>query len=155
MYVCSLFKGRGVSSLASHDHFLYFNGYIHFVLFLLRRRGAALSHYSAPQADTVSIGWDLINFVQRPCTVKFMGSFTIEDGDISENVTIKKTSVFSNFVAIISTRWKCQMSVNFHWIVFLETDPNSRRRKKSLSCCVFVLHKTSNYILTQGKNHHL
>ena len=90
-----------------------------------------------------------------PCTVKFMGSFTIEDGDISENVAIKKTSLFSNFVAIISTRWKCQMSVNFNWIVFLETDPKFRRRKKSLSGCVFVLHKTSNYTLTQGKNHHL
>ena len=40
------------------------------------------------------------------------GSFSIDDGDGSENVTIKPIRVFSNFLAFIPNCWKFQMQAN-------------------------------------------
>ena len=49
---------------------------------------------------------------------------------------LKFFRVFSKFYAIISTRLKCQMQVNFPGIEFLETDP---KQKVCCTCRIVVL----------------
>ena len=78
-----------------------------------------------------------------PISAKTIGSLCKDDSDGSENVNIKKFSVFSKFFAIISTRLKCQMQVNFPEMEFFETEPNFTSTKETLSRCVYVLHKSA------------
>ena len=89
-----------------------------------------------------SFGWDLLNFVQRLCTLKFIGSFTIDDGDISENVTLKKTSLFQTLSRLFRLA-----NGEYSWNWILGDLSKVRKRQKSSSCCVFVVHKTSSYSL--------
>ena len=58
-----------------------------------------------------------------------LGSFSNNDGDRRESVTIKKSSGLKS-VAIISICLKCQMQVNFSGIEFLATERKFRGRKK-------------------------
>ena len=53
-------------------------------------------------------------------------------------------SRFSNVLAIIPTRFECQMWVKFPGVEFFETAAKFRKRKKNpSSSCVYVLPKTS------------
>ena len=74
---------------------------------------------------------------------EILESFSNDDGNDSQNVTINMNSRFSNFIAIIPTRFKCWMLVKFPRVKFVGTAPKFRKRKKNSSSCVYVLHKTS------------
>ena len=71
-----------------------------------------------------------------------IGSFSTDDGNGSENITLKMSSCFSNFSAFIPIRLKCQKWANFPGVDFLGTTLKFRKRKKNLSSLVSVLHKT-------------
>ena len=64
-----------------------------------------------------------------------LGSFSIDDGNGSENVTFKM-----NFVAFIPNG----QSANFPGVDFLRSAINFRERKRNSSSLVNVLHKTCN-----------
>ena len=75
---------------------------------------------------------------------RLLGSFSNDDGDGSENVTIKMNYAFSNVDAIIPTRIKnIKCRWNFPEVEFFKTAPKFRKRKNNSSSCVYVLHKTS------------
>ena len=57
-----------------------------------------------------------------------IGSFS--NGDDSQIVAIKKTLLFSNFVATIITRLKYQMEVNVTGTEFLGNEPKFKTKKK-------------------------
>ena len=60
-----------------------------------------------------------------------LGSFSNNDGDRRESVTIKKSSGLKS-AAIISICLKCQMQVNSSGIEFLATELKLRGRKKKV-----------------------
>ena len=66
----------------------------------------------------------------------------IDDGDGSENVTLKMNSRFFNFSAFIPIRLKCKMQANFPGVDIMRTALKFRTRKKNSSPLVHVLHKT-------------
>ena len=73
--------------------------------------------------------------------------------EICENVVLSKMEtslkkwirVLSITVAIIPTRFLCQMLANSSEAKFLKTISKFRKRKKISSDLVYVLHKTCNY----------
>ena len=70
-----------------------------------------------------------------------IGSFSIDDGDGSKNVTFKRIRVFSNFVAFkYSNSIKISNVGEFSGIDFLGTALKFRKKKK-LPLPVYVLHK--------------
>ena len=71
-----------------------------------------------------------------------IGSFSIDDGNGSENVTFKMNSRFSIFVAFIPICLKWQVYANFPGVDFLRTALKFRGRKRDSSSLVYVLHKT-------------
>ena len=73
--------------------------------------------------------------------VMMTGSFSIDDGDGSENVTFRMNSRFVNFVAFIPICRKCLMQVNFPGVDNLGTALKFRKRVKSSSWLVYAIHK--------------
>ena len=73
-----------------------------------------------------------------------IGSFSIDDGDGSENATFKMDHRISNFVAFIPIRWKCLMWANFPGVDFLGTAFKFKKRKKISSSFVYVPYRTWN-----------
>ena len=63
---------------------------------------------------------------------------------------LKRIRVFSNVVAIIPTRFKCQMLAKCSGVEFLETVPEFRKRKKNSSSGIYVLHKTSHQEISRA-----
>ena len=78
-----------------------------------------------------------------------IGSFSIDDGDGSENATFKMDYRISNFVAFIPIRWKCLMWVNFPGVDFLGTAFKFEKRKKISSSLVYVSYRTWNYVFSR------
>ena len=74
-----------------------------------------------------------------------LGSFSNDDGDGSENVTIKMNSRFLKHPRDYSNCFKCQMLVTFPGVEFLETADKFRKRKKNSSSCICVLPKTGSH----------
>ena len=75
---------------------------------------------------------------------KTLGKFSNDDGDGSENVTIKIIFAFfqtSSQLFQLALNVKCSR-VKFSGDEFLETAPKFRKRKKNYSSCVYDLHKT-------------
>jgi len=78
------------------------------------KRIATQGRYDANQwvkSYTLSYSNNGIRFIpyRRGRRVQVIGSFSVEDGDDSENVTFKMNSRFLNYVAFIPVCWKCQM----------------------------------------------
>ena len=73
--------------------------------------------------------------------VMMIGSFSIDDGDGSENVTFRMNSRFLNFVAFIPICRKCLMQLNFPGVDNLGTALKFRKREKRSSWLVYALHK--------------
>ena len=73
-----------------------------------------------------------------------LGSFSADDGDSSENVTLKMNSRFFRLSVFIPFRFKSQKWANFPGIEFLGTALKFRKRKKNSSPLVYFLHKTWN-----------
>ena len=73
--------------------------------------------------------------------VTMIRSFSIDDGDGSENVTFSMNSRFLNFVAFIPICRKCLMQANFPGVDNLGTALKFRKREKSSSWLVYALHK--------------
>ena len=67
----------------------------------------------------------------------WLGSFSNNDSDRRESVTIKKSSGLK-CAAIISVCLKCQMQVNFSGIEFLATELTFRGRKKKFCLDMFT-----------------
>ena len=67
----------------------------------------------------------------------WLGSFSNNDRNRRESVTIKKSSGLKS-AAIISVCLKCQMQVNFSGIEFLATELKFRGRKKKIRPDVFA-----------------
>ena len=65
-----------------------------------------------------------------------LGSFSTDDGDG------RNSRFFSNFSAFIPIRLKSQKWANFTGVDFLGTALKFRKRKKTSSPLVYVLHKT-------------
>ena len=59
------------------------------------------------------------------------GSFSIDDGNCSENISFKKNSLFANTVAFIPIFWKWQMWANFLGVYFLRSGLNFREGKRN------------------------
>ena len=88
--------------------------------------------------------------------VMMIGSFSIDDGDGSENVTFRMNSRFLNFVAFIPICRKCLMQANFPGLDNLGTALKFRKREKSSSWVVYALHKKSeirhfHVVVVQGR----
>ena len=74
------------------------------------------------------------------CRHILIGSFSIDDGDGSENATLKMNSPFLETLSSLfqfAENVKCR---NFPGVNFLETALKFRKRKKIKSSLVYVLH---------------
>ena len=72
------------------------------------------------------------------CIQDALENFSIDDGDGSENVTLK------TFVAFIPIRWNVKCRPISLELISWEPDSNFRKRKKNSSSLVYVLHKAWN-----------
>ena len=70
-----------------------------------------------------------------------LGSFSIVDGNGSENVSFKMNSCFFNLFRVYSNLLKI---ANFPRVDFLRTALKFRERKRDSWSLVYVLHKTCN-----------
>ena len=86
----------------------------------------------------------LIQTLSLPPYVSILGSFNIDDGDASENVTIKTNSRFFFSFCVYSTLLKISNAGQCPRVGFLGTVLKFRKRKKNSQSLVYILHKTGN-----------
>ena len=78
-----------------------------------------------------------------PCSSMKTGSFSIDDGNCSENVSFKMNSRFFNLCRVYSNL------LNFLGVDFSRTALTFRERKRDSSSLVYVLHKTCNWAFSR------
>ena len=71
-----------------------------------------------------------------------LGSFSMDDGNGSENVTLKISSRFFKLFLVYSNSLEMSKVGEFPSSDFLVTALKIRKRKKNSSSLVYVLHKT-------------
>ena len=82
----------------------------------------------------------LIRTLSLPPYVSILGSFSIDDGDASENVTIKTNSRFFFSFRVYSKLLKISNAGQG----FFGTTLKFRKRKKNSQSLVYILHRTGN-----------